>query len=269
MRKKKITARPLTKRHSAGNLYVRPERVEAQINEILCQDLATLKHRLAVTDDQLPSYLLSECLVYLIRDACQNKDDAILNAVFPILLTRGEKILLAKVRDNELSNAAYVREEVLGQFGELFATDGTEENCDGLDYFECRFNEAFRSFYIDLIRSERTRLKRFVSLSDQADTPQSNSHEEIPGRVIEAVQSSGTVEHAVLQRELREAIDTLTDDERRAVNLYYVEGYKIESKNPDEVTVATICNVSGRTIRYRLAKAIAKLSSLLNKEALP
>ena len=92
MRKKKITARPLTKRHSAGNLYVRPERVEAQINEILCQDLATLKHRLAVTDDQLPSYLLSECLVYLIRDACQNKDDAILNAVFPILLTRCEKI---------------------------------------------------------------------------------------------------------------------------------------------------------------------------------
>ncbi|MXZ08335.1 MAG: hypothetical protein F4Y79_02725 [Gemmatimonadetes bacterium] len=269
MRKKKIMARPLTKRDSAGNLYVRPERVEAQINKILSRDLAMLKHRLSITDAQLPNYLLSECLVYLIRDSRRNKDDAILNAVFPILFTRCEKILLAKVQDNELSNAAYVREEVLGQFGELFATDGTEENCDNLDYFECHFNKAFRSFYIDLIRSERTRLRRFVPLPDQADTPQSNSHEGIPSQVIEAVQSPDTVEHAVLQRELREAIDTLTDDERRAVNLYYVEGYKIESKNPNEVTVATICNVSGRTIRYRLARAIAKLSFLLNKEALP
>ena len=269
MRKKKITARPLTKRNSAGNLYVRPKRIEAQVNEILSQDLATLRRRLAVNDDQLPDYLHSECLVHLIRDSRRNKDDAILNVAFPILLNRCEKILLAKVRDKELSNAAYVREEVLGQFGELFATDGTEENCDGLDYFECRFNEAFRSFYVDLIRSERTRLKRFVSLSDQAGTPQSNSHEEIPDQVIEAVQSPDTVENAVLQRELREAIDTLTDDERRAVNLYYVEGYKIESKNPAEETVATICNVSGRTIRNRLAKAIAKLSSLLNKEVLP
>ena len=65
MRKKKITARPLTKRHSAGNLYVRPERVEAQINEILCQDLATLKHRLAVTDDQLPSASWQKCYVLI------------------------------------------------------------------------------------------------------------------------------------------------------------------------------------------------------------
>lgn len=267
MCKKKIAARPLTKRDSARNLYVRPKRIEAQINEILSQDLATLKPRLAVTDNQLPDYLLSECLVYLIRDSRRNNDDAILNAVFPILLTRCEKILLAKIRDTEHSNAAYVREEVLGQFGELFATDGTEENCDDLDYFECRFNQAFRTFYIDLIRSESTRLKRFVSLSDQA--AQSNSHEEIPDQVIEAVQSPNTVENAVIQRELREAIDTLTDDERRAVNLYYVEGYKIESKNPAEETVATICNVSGRTIRNRLAKAIAKLSSLLNKEVLP
>ncbi len=260
MRKKKIMARPLTKRNSDGNLYVRPERVEAQINKILSQKLATLKHRLTVTDAQLPNYLLSECLVYLIRNACRNNDDAILNAVFPILLTRCEKMLLAKIQDNELSNAAYVREEVLGQFSELFATDGTEENRDRLDYFECRFNLAFRAFYKDLIRSERTRLKRFRPLPSQADAPESHTHKEIPARLIEALQSPEKTDSAALLKEIYEAIDTLPDDEREAVILCHVMGYKIESRNPDEVTVATICKVSGRTIRNRLSRAAVKLS---------
>ena len=45
-------ARLLTKRNSAGNLYVRPNQVEAQINEVLSQNPATLRHRLAVGDPQ-------------------------------------------------------------------------------------------------------------------------------------------------------------------------------------------------------------------------
>ena len=85
-----------------------------------------------------------------------------------------------------------VREEVLGQFGELFATDGTEENRDDLDYFECRFNRAFYTFYTDLVRSEKARLKPLVFPSDHADDVEySPPHKEVPTRLIEALRSQG------------------------------------------------------------------------------
>ena len=156
-----------------------------------------------------------------------------------------------------------VREEVLGQFGELFATDGTEENRDDLDWFECRFNLAFRAFYIDLVRSEKARLKQLVPLPDYADDIEhSRPHKEIPTRLIEALRRQEAAENSVLLREVYEAIDTLPDDERKAVILCHVMDYKIESNNPDETTAATICTVTGRTIHNRLSRAAEKLSHL-------
>ena len=255
--------RPLTKRDKTGNLYVRPHRVEAQINTILTQSSATLLCRLAVADHQAPDYLYSECLVHLIRDACRNSNDAIFKAVLPVLIARCEAVLLAKIPNNKLPTAVDVREEVLGQFGELFATDGTEENRDDLDYFECRFNRAFYTFYTDLVRSEKARLKPLVFPSDHADDIEhSPPHKEVPTRLIEALRSQETAESSVLLREIYEAIDTLPNDERKAVILCHVMEYKIESNNPDEATVATICNVSSRTIRNRLSRAAEKLSHL-------
>lgn len=264
MRKEKTTARPLTKRRKlTGDLYARLEHVETQINEIITQDLATIKPRLAVVDYQTPGYLYSECLVHLIRDARRNSADAILNAILPVLLGRCKAILLTKIPDNALRTAVDVREEVLGQFSELFATDGTEENRDNLDFFECHFNQAFFTFYTDLVRSEKARLKPLVFPSDRADYVEySPTHREIPTRLIEALRSRDTAESSVLLREIYEAINTLPYDERKAVILCHVMEYKIESNNPDEVTAATRCNVSGRTIRNRLSRAAEKLSHL-------
>lgn len=239
---------PLTKRKANGDLYSRPLQVERQIDGVLSQDPSTIRRHLTVADPQASDYLSSECLVHLARYYRRHDDDSMANKVLSVLLSRCEKTLLAKIPDNELPTAREVQEEVIGQFGELFATDGTQENRDDLDYFECRFNGAFRTFYIDIVRSETASLKRLAPLPDQAD----DTHKEL--------QSPETADSALLCRELREAIDALPDDERKAVILYY-KGYKIESKNPNEVTVATICNVSGRTIRNRLSRAAEKLSA--------
>jgi hypothetical protein len=42
-------------------------------------------------------------------------------------------------------------DDVLGEFAVLFAADLTDHRCR-LDFFECRFNAAFRTFYLRYIR---------------------------------------------------------------------------------------------------------------------
>ena len=56
------------------------------------------------------------------------------------------------------------------------------------------------------------------------------------------------------------AIEALPANERDAVILVHVLGYKEESEDPEEETAATRCNCTGRTIRNRLTRATAKLS---------
>ena len=253
-------AHPLTKRDKTGNLYVRPNQVEAQINEVLSEDPTKIRNRITVWDSEASDFLSSECLVHLAREFLRRDREEMANMVLRVLLERCNSILLSKIPDNKLPVAAYVREEALGQFGELFATDGTEENRDRLDYFECRFNRAFRSHYQDLVRSEKAHLRRHVRIPSETYDSKADTHKEIPYRLIEALKSQEATDSPVLLQEIHEAIDSLPHDVRQAVILCHVMGYKIESKNSDETTAATICNVSGRTVRNRLSRAAAKLS---------
>jgi hypothetical protein len=57
---------------------------------------------------------------------------------------RCEAILFKRIHDKSRPNAAAIREEILGEFGVLFAEDGSGQNPDELDFYECRFNRAFR-----------------------------------------------------------------------------------------------------------------------------
>lgn len=79
-------------------------------------------------------------------------------------------------------------------------------------------------------------------------------------RVSEAFRSPATQESVAFRSELQDAILTLPPDERDAVILVHGLGYQEESDDPDEVTAATRCNCTGRTIRNRLTRAAAKLS---------
>lgn len=250
----------LTKCDSKGALYIRPPTVEAQIEQVLSLDLATLRHRFAITDRSSPDHLSSECLVHLIRDAIRSGNIVKASAVLPILLARCEANLLVKIPDGQLSSAASLREEALSLFSEMFATDGTEENPNDLDYFECRFNRAFRALRIDLVRSEMNRLKHLAPLPDHADDAEPDPDEDVFARMTETFKTPATQESTLFLDELLEAINALPPDERKAVTLCHVLGYKEESEDPEEVTAATLCNCTGRTIRNRLTRAAAKLS---------
>jgi len=251
-------ARPLTK-HKDGVRYARPPVVETNIDDALRSDHATLRRRLLVTDRGASDYLRAECLVHLIREAHRAGDDRRRDTVLPILLGRCEAILEAKVSE-QLPNAVGLREEVLSDFCELLIADGTGEDPNALDYYECRFNRAFRTLRIDTLRRELRATNRAVALPDEEDVDGPEADEDAFARLSEAFRTPAAQQSTLFLVDLWEAINALPPDERRAVILVHVLGYDEESDKPDKVTAATLCNCTGRTIRNRLSRAAEKLA---------
>lgn len=259
-------ARPLTKTTKRGALYKRPFPVESQIDEAICLSLSDLQTRLLIADRSTPSYLRSECLVHLVREGRQSDDQQLMNAVLPVLLGRCEVNLLLKVPDGELPHAADLRQEILEDLTDLFVTDGTGDFPNELDFYECRFNRAFRALRIDALRRDTRRRKRSITEVDLPPFDASSGRdtgEDTIARVPEAFKIPPTQEWDVFGDQFGNAIEALPADERDAVVLVHILGYKVESEDPEKETAATRCNCTGRTIRNRLRRAAAKLSPLM------
>jgi hypothetical protein len=244
--------RPLTKRKGTGELYTRPARIEANIAGAVGQDAANIQRRLRVTERESPDYLTSECLVHLFRESIRHGDERMRDNVVTALLTRCKGTLDFKIRSS-YRNAEELREEVLQEFAVLLANDGTGDNQDELDFFECRFNGAFAAFRIDVLRREQGQLKRFAPLPVE---PESGDDDE-PRRMAENGLSVPPREaERIMQNEF---LNLLPSEVRKAVVLREM-GYDVESEDPAKITVATLCGVTGRTIRNRLKQAAEYLS---------
>jgi hypothetical protein len=244
-------ARPLTKHTGTGDRYTRPADIEAVIDAALALEWPALQQRTFVRDRRSTDYLPSECLVHLIRKAHRDHHDTIRDQLLAKLLGRCEATLAATLPDGRAPNAAYVRDEALGRLGELFAEDGTGDNPDELDYFEVRFNAAFAALRSDLVRAEVRALRRASPFPDD---------EAIARQPDAGLHSPATPENSVFLNQLFHAIHTLPPEERTAVILCHIMGYAEEADDPARRTAATICGVTGRTIRNRLRRAAATLS---------
>lgn len=252
-------ARALQKKGDDGPL-VRPDAVETQIDAALTLTPQALRARVAITDRQDADHLRSETLVHLVRHGRRTGDQGLISLVLPVLLARCEANLIVKVPDGQLPEAATVREDILGEFSELFASDGAGMDPDELDFYECKFNRAFRFFRIDVIRRETGRLKHVAQMPEPDEDGEPEPHDEIFARVSEAFRSPATQDSSVFRSELHGAILELPPDERDAVILVHALGYQEESDDPGEETAATRCDCTGRTIRNRLTRAATKLA---------
>lgn len=255
-------ARPLTKTEPDGTPYTRPAAVEAQADDAVRLKLADLRHRLLITDRKDPGFLCSECLVHLVRQGRRFGDQALMSAVLPVLLSRCEANLLVTVPDGRMPDAASLRQEILDELTELFVIDGSGDYPDELDFYECRFNKAFRTLRIDAVRREARRRRAFVdvvALPPSEAEGEPDAYEDAFARVSDAFKVFPTQEWDAFREPFVNAIEALPPDEREAVILVHVLGYKEESEDPDEETAATRCNCTGRTIRNRLTRAAAKL----------
>ncbi|MBO0134631.1 hypothetical protein [Agrobacterium burrii] len=255
-------ARPL-KTESDGVVYARPPNVETQIDEALQLSVTDLRRRLQNTDRNDSSHLRSECLVHLVREGCRSGDQALMTAVLPILLGRCEANLRITVADGTIPDAANLRQEILDDLTELFVMDGSGDFPDELDFYECKFNKAFRALRIDAIRRAERRSKRSIEIAEMPELEvksMPDAFEDAFARVSDAFKALPSQEWDAGREPILKAIEALPPDERDAVVLVHALGYKEESDDPEEETAATRCNCTGRTIRNRLTRAAAKLS---------
>ena len=161
-------ANPLTKHSKEGVLYARPPEVESNIDGARDQETAVLMRRAQQTDRSSADYLKSECLVHLIRAAIRGGDESRYNTLLPILLSRCQTILSRKISDS-VPNAEHVREEVLCELSVLFAGEAGCDPPNELDYYEVKFNHAFRTLRCLVLRRERENTEGAQVLSDGSE----------------------------------------------------------------------------------------------------
>lgn len=85
-----------------------------------------------------------------------------------------------------------------------------------------------------------------------------------PGResIEDAAQVDGEQEPTVVKNEQMRLFNGLPADDRKLLLLRFGNEIKVESKDPDEFTLAKHYGVEGRTIRNRLKAALARLAKL-------
>jgi DNA-directed RNA polymerase specialized sigma24 family protein len=133
-----------------------------------------------------------------------------------------------------------------------------------LDYYECRFNSAFAALRTDVVRKALTRLK-YEGEPESADLPDDELYgqsESLLQKLVDNLPSPATQERQVLGRSIAEAINKLPRDERKAVILVHVFGYQQGSDDTTQITAATLCNCTPKTIFNRLQRAAMKLAAL-------
>jgi len=230
--------RPLTKTSKGGEVYSRPKSVEENIESAIGLGIEAIKARLKEEKSTSKDYVKSESLVYLFREARRNRDDAMANMLATALLTRCESVLKSKL--TKVSNRLH--EDILAEFAVLLANDGDSE----LDYYEVRFNHAFRTHRLEMVRTEVRRCKKVETQTFGASTVDDDEdfHSDEPI-------SDPTESDELIRSEL---LDELPPEIQRAVVLREM-GYPIESKDSSKDTVATLCGVSERTIHNWIGKA--------------
>lgn len=248
--------RPLTKVNSTGEPYVRAPEIEAAIDLALTQDLTTVVARAAVRNREATDFLRNEVLVHLIREALRRGDDRAMNRLVPMLLERVLAILRSKVPDS-VPYAADIRAEILGRVSELIAEDAAGDQCR-LDVYECQFALPLRALRCDVVRQFRKRAREVSADTDERDDDDvdddATKNEPHADRDLEPAA-------VVIAKEMLAAIEDLPAKERKAFVLHHVYGFKIESDDPTKTTVATLCGVTGRTVRNLLQRARVKLAA--------
>ena len=241
---------PLTRRNADGEVYQRLPTVDRQIKEALVLGHEELRSRLEVHEEDSPTFLKEESLVYLIRHHHRAENPGWVNDLAECLLTRCATWIHSKLsglrKDLREDGYSSVVAELFTRILDLASDLG--------DFLQVRFWMALERITVDVFRKQ---VKQFETESsgdyDQAAIDALAQQ----GAVVVPVTNDGrTVESEAIDNVLiRAALRQLDEPIRSAYLLRYHQGWPIEDKDPAVQTISRRFGKTPRTIRNWLSRA--------------
>ena len=242
-----IRIAPLTKRREeSGELYTRRPEVEAQLQEVVGLSAEELSPRLKLPNREASGYLFDETLVYLFREARRKEDLTMEYLIYDQLAVRVETL----VRGHAHQASPDDPEGFIGEVHFKVLAKLLDFDSDKGDYAQVMFGD----FVATIAHNEKRRIwgrRNSEPVMVEIDAPNEDGHDFDP-------EDEGALQDFVTI--LDTALAKLPEKTAVAFVMHYRDGFQIESKDPDEPTVARHFGVSGRAIRYWFTKAAKTLN---------
>lgn len=257
------TVTPLRKRRLSGELYERDSKMEALIAELAVLPRDELIARAAISKRSDAGYVPSECLVYFIRASRRDNNEAWFERLYRILI---ERVLRSSPRaessdgKTESLTRAAVRDKVFSRFVELLSVD-RNTYAEKLDYFEVRFDGAVASLRRDAQEQAWRDENRSRPLEYDAESVELSPEVEAAAGAYDRFAASD-FDDAAFRLRLEAAIEALPSEQSRIIHMLR-QGFPIDSKEPDVITIAKALGRSEKTVRTYRDKAFAALRAAM------
>lgn len=255
---------PLQRKSKDGTPYERLPEIENWISKLETVDSEERIRLFASSFRKSHEYVPSEAVVYFLRHTWAGEMLGDFEKIFRILMNRIQQSLCSAVPDSRIAGAKGIREEIMGRFAERIAKD-----CKGrtslLDFYEVRFDKAFAAFRSSILRRIGPSAEDTIPLiNDDGDTPEISR--EVEDAAVEFLNGDPKkIDDPAFRSALNAAIDSLPDDQKQVVGLL-LQGFQIDSKDKDVLTIARMLRCDERTVRNRRDRAFKALRTILHEE---
>lgn len=256
---------PLKSKDRHGVPFTRPPEIEACLTRLESVGVAARLQAFAIASRRRDGYVPSEALMYFLRRARAAGAQDEFRQIFRLLMKRVGQSLLTTVSDARMAGTQDIREEIMGRFAERIAKDGNGR-FGMLDFFEVRFDLAFARFRRTVLRQIGPASVHTVPLSTDGDEGQDISREVEEAAADFLGGDPQKIDDPAFRLELDAAINALPDDQRRVVGLLR-QGFQIDSKDPNIMTIAKMLQCDERTVRNRRDRAYKTLRAALQEDA--
>jgi RNA polymerase sigma factor (sigma-70 family) len=254
-----------------GSAYRRPVEIEDAIAALIKLPPAEVVELSRIQDPKAAGYIPSECILHFVRHPELLKDEALERKLFVALRQRvlravpvRKKHLAKSGKDGENSLDLEVQDAVIGMFDEMLCLDRVNWN-GRLDFYEVRFNMALDRLRATARRDAVRHASPLVSLTPNDESNESLEELETTLRAVRTAANGESVD-CLYRLEVRAAINSLPPEERRVIELYYMEDLPIESNDGDAKTIVNLLRCTEKTVRNRRDRGLQMLRNALREE---
>lgn len=235
--------KPLTKHTDGGAVYTRRADAELQIEKIITLEPRQILAMLGAGSERGEAdYLLDETLVYLLREARRANDKDLLNDLYLELNKRIWR-KLARFRANFKQPSDF---EDFGQKTEMaILRKILNVDSDAGDFAQVQFG----SFVLSEAKSAwKQNLVQIKKDQEFLDAPRGEDDEDENGLENLSLIGDFDAEKRLIHEEKMRQLSP----DQQIIAAMLMDGFQIESKRPDEMTISKHLNVTSRTIRNRI-----------------